>query len=368
VRDALAERLLARVMGWAPEDVAHERPDLQALAEYKYDGYQQFSPGMQFVESLAAWLGQFQTIEERRVAYDFIKKRVIFISEAEMRHLVSIAYTDVIRPILLREAASLLSVPEFNIAQIADSPQFKLLRRKSLFLGLSDGAHMDYFRRVSGLSNEQVHVDYRIEPSVADDLAKKLRKAVKGLTGSPKEAKKAAFDLVFLLNDFSGSSNTLLKSEDGRLKGKIPRAMETIAVLQRRQRPVVSRVGTRVFIILYVATERAIANLSQRLNQLKSPHWPSCEVKPVYILPESIRVTPERDPQMCRLLEDYYDASIMDSHLRTGGPDVIYGYAGGALPVILSHNTPNNSVYLLWANSPQTRALFPRVSRHREDL
>ena len=56
VRDLLAEQLLAKVMGWTQEDVARERPDLQAMASYNYDEYQQFSPGMRFVESLALWL------------------------------------------------------------------------------------------------------------------------------------------------------------------------------------------------------------------------------------------------------------------------------------------------------------------------
>ncbi len=60
MRDALAERLLANVMAWTPEDVARERPVLQALAAIKYDEYQQFSPGMRFVESLALWLAQFE--------------------------------------------------------------------------------------------------------------------------------------------------------------------------------------------------------------------------------------------------------------------------------------------------------------------
>lgn len=52
MKDALAERLLAAVMNWKEEDVARERPDLQAMAAYKYDEYRQFSPGMRFVESL----------------------------------------------------------------------------------------------------------------------------------------------------------------------------------------------------------------------------------------------------------------------------------------------------------------------------
>jgi len=188
MRDALAERLLAQVMGWSPEDVARERPDLQAMATYKYDGYQQFSPGMRFVESLAVWLYNFQKVEERRIAYEFIKKRLVFISEAEVHQLVSIAFPDAIRPILLREAASLLSIPDFKVSKIMNSTEYKLLCRKSLFLGLSDGAHIDNFRRTSGLSNEQVHVDYRIEDKTAQELGIKLRQDVQALTGKAESA------------------------------------------------------------------------------------------------------------------------------------------------------------------------------------
>ena len=81
MREALAERLLAEVMHWSPEDVAEERSILQALASYKYDAYQQFSAGMHFIESLASWLTNFTEYGERYDAYNFIKNRLIFISE-----------------------------------------------------------------------------------------------------------------------------------------------------------------------------------------------------------------------------------------------------------------------------------------------
>jgi len=286
-----------------------------------------------------------------------------------MHHLVSIAYPDVIRPILLREAASLLSVPEFQVAKIANSTEFNLLRRKSLFLGLSDGARMDYFRRVSGLNNEQVYVEYRIDEKTAEDVSTKLRQDIQALTGSPEVASEASFEIVFLLNDFSGSSDTLLRQEDGEVKGKIARAMNSILDLQRQKPPLVAADRAKVFVILYVATDVALRNLRQRLSSLCSADWPKCEVKVVYTLSDDVRVTPENASSFDATLKKYYDSDIMDPHLEKGGPDVIYGYAGCALPVVLAHNTPNNSVYLLWANKPglRTCALFPRVSRHRED-
>jgi hypothetical protein len=139
VRDLLAERLLATVMEWTQEDVARERPDLQAMAAYKYDEYQQFSPGMRFVESLALWLSQFQHANERAVAYEFVKKRLIFCSTAELNHLVRIAYPDHIRPRLLRKVAVEAGYNERHVAKVANSIEFKIRQRQCLFLGLSDG-------------------------------------------------------------------------------------------------------------------------------------------------------------------------------------------------------------------------------------
>ena len=42
------------------------------------------------------------------------------------------------------------------------------------------------------------------------------------------------------------------------------------------------------------------------------------------------------------------------------------GFADGRLPLVLSHNTPNNSIYLIWAeDGHKVLGLFPRVSRHK---
>ncbi|MBK9968037.1 MAG: hypothetical protein IPP07_25470 [Holophagales bacterium] len=161
MRDALAERLLAEVMEWTPEDIARERPALQALALYKYDEYQQFAPGMRFVESLARWLGQFATADERRIAYSFVRSDLVFISAAEFRHLVSTSYPDYIRPLLLEMGAAALRLPAWDVRRVSASPEFHALQRQTLFLGLRDGARTDVFRRANPeLSTEQVLQTY----------------------------------------------------------------------------------------------------------------------------------------------------------------------------------------------------------------
>src|SRR5512140_998765 len=70
--DELAERLLVKVLAWGPEEVRLNLAVVQALATWKYDSYERFGHGRRFVESLALWLEQFKSIEERRVAFDFI--------------------------------------------------------------------------------------------------------------------------------------------------------------------------------------------------------------------------------------------------------------------------------------------------------
>jgi hypothetical protein len=65
----------------------------------------------------------------------------------------------------------------------------------------------------------------------------------------------------------------------------------------------------------------------------------------------------------------YFDPAADDEHGEVGGVSKRYGFADCRLPVVLSHNTPNNSLFLLWAEAEHSvRGLFPRVSRHQVRL
>ena len=66
--------------------------------------------------------------------------------------------------------------------------------------------------------------------------------------------------------------------------------------------------------------------------------------------------------------DEYYDSSTLeDGSTQVGGTGVKRGFANSLLPLVLSHNTPNNSVSLLWAyEHASTRGLFPRIPRHKE--
>jgi hypothetical protein len=367
MREILAERLLAKVMNWTPENVANERPLLQAMAELKYDKYQQFAPGMRFVESLALWLRQFKTEKERLTAYEFVKLRLVFFSTAEIAHLVTIAYPDHIRPLLIRQAAKTIEVDERFIVRVANSKEYQTLRRECLFLGLSDGAHIDTFRRSTHaeLSHEQIWQTYEMSPKKGDNMLSELRQDLIPKIG---KANTSLFRMIFLLDDFSGSGMTYLRKDDEseKLAGKIAKFRDQLQ-LKDGLGKLVDLNDLYVGIIFYVITQHAIDYLTPLLKELfRKDSKVNFELHYVHLLDNNFSLDAVRDKAFFALTEKYYDSNAENKHTRIGGTNVRQGFAGCGLPLVLSHNTPNNSVFLLWAEEKyQVHGLFPRVSRHR---
>ncbi len=353
MRDELAERLLAVVMSWTPADVARERPRLQALADYKYDEYPQFSPGLRFVESLAQWLQQFDPAD-RPLAYDFVLQKLLFVSAAEFSHLVATVYPDYVRPFLIRQAAEELKLEPWRVADIAASPVFRIRRRQTLYLGLSDGARLDVFRRANPiLSNEQVYQTYEIRHERAESLREELKNDLLRL-GSQEEA---VFRTLVLLDDFSGTGYTYATKKMGRIARDLQDQQKPLAQL-------VSRDGVAVVAVVYVATEYARAELVKAAASL--PRATSTAVHAIHVIPDDLGLRPGSDP-FSSLVERYYDLDKLDKHFEKGGTkDARYGFGGRGLPLVLTHNTPNDSLFLLWTMKSQLQGLFPRVDRHKE--
>ncbi len=368
MKDALAEKLLAHVMQWGPQQVAQERPYLQVIAAYKYDEYQQFSPGMRFVESLASWLSQFKTQPERQTAFEFVKSQLLFVSSAEMNHLAESAYPDHIRPYLLRRAAAAMGANRYHVVRVASSPEFRLVERQCLFLGLSDGARIDVFRRANrGLSHEQIVQTYELPDARISELLEKLQKDTQ--PPDKEESPPRKFRTIVLLDDFSasGTSYYSLKAKaDGTFGGKIANFQRRLASPPDPLAQLADPKDLQIIVLLYVATEHARDYLAARSSAL----WGAgtCSVEVVQLIPEKVRLTESTGGTFCDLIRDYYDHSVFDSHFEKGGTeDARYGYAGGGLPLVLHHNCPNNSIALLWSYEDRdVRGLFPRVQRHKE--
>ncbi len=358
MRDALAELLLGTVMEWTDEEVGSQRPVLQALAGIKYDEYQQFSPGMRFVESLALWLKQFETMDERRAAYDFVISRLVFLSHAEMAHFSTIAYPDVIRPVFIEQAARDSSLTPFRISKVLGTNEFKRLEASSLFFGLSDGARIDQFRRSNKeLSHEQIFTSYEI----SDEKVEKIQEWLLKRGGN------SVAPALVLLDDFSASGKSCLLAEGEVATGKVARFICKIKDNKAWQ-SVVSFPKTRILIILYVATEQALANIRAGAEILKRELGIELTVLCVQRIADDISLKATDSGLFIEMINKYYDESVEDEHTKTGESDLKFGYASGGLPLVLHHNTPNNSIFLLWVeNSKLLTPLFPRVSRHKRE-
>lgn len=369
MKKELAEILLAKIMDWTDAEKAIERARLENFARYKYDEYQQFSPGLRFMESLALWLRQFDKGQERRVAYEFVLKRIIFMTRAEINHLVELCFPTIIRPRLIDDAASELGWSPHRVKAVVQESAYKARLRRTLVLGLSDGARTDHFRRVNpqDMSNEQVFHAYDVSAAKADNMVAKLKKDLEAILGRKPTGEETTFQYVVLLDDFSGSGTTAIRREkDGSWDGKITKIVHALEANDQLGRAIATS-GVRVLVVLYVASKQAADYLGERIPQLPFTKG-TIELAIVNELSARTPLDDVADADILGLANQdrYFDIDVDDEHAAVGEKSKRLGYAEGRLPLVLGHNTPNNSIYLLWAEDIQSvRGLFPRVSRHR---
>ncbi len=359
---------LSEIMRWDTESARSEFGWLRLMSRIKYDGYQDFLAGARFIESLADWLQQFE-LEDRAAAYGFVRNHLVYIGQPEMSHLVSLFYPDTVQWRLMQAVASRLSIPTYRVWAEPEAIRcFETLLRKTLFIELSDGARIDLFRRANALtiSNEQIVTAPRIIQAKWDSLLEDLR--------SDLGDAEARFAFVFLVDDFVGSGLTLLRKKDSVWKGKLLRFwddLQNVNVIGSHLEP------TWVLCVHhYIATHqatRAVLERHRQASEERGDQWfsfQSVQFSYGVILPEDFPVDAVRHRDFLRLVEEYYDDSVENRHTEVGGKDVRFGFGGCKLPLVLEHNTPNNSLALLWAetlggaNKRAMRPLFRRRQRH----
>jgi hypothetical protein len=126
-----------------------------------------------------------------------------------------------------------------------------------------------------------------------------------------------------------------------------------------------------VFLLLYVATRQAIDHIEYWAERFTSEKgYKPLQVKVLCIIEPENSLLKNSDDDVTALLgnDRYSDQRAADEHFKKGGTDdPRLGFAKCALPLVLSHNTPNNSIFILWGpEDMQFSGLFPRISRHRE--
>ena len=366
----LAENLLAKIMEWDDATKAKERTRLDRFAAYKYDQYQQFAPGRRFLESLALWLRQFEKGEERKIAYEMVRDRLVFISNEEMNSLVDLTFPTIIRPMLLHDAARESNESVYRSKMVLASESYRRRIRQMVVLGLSDGARTDRFRRVNAptISHEQVFHAYDISERKAEDMVCRLRHDLAKIMNCEPTAEEALFRYIVLLDDFSASGFSYIRSNSnsGQWGGKIAKIVTELSSDKGLGRCIADS-EVRVLVVLYIASRQAKEHIQKRLKKLSFKKG-IVELKVVFELNSATQLDAEVDKDLFRLLkkDNYFDDEADDKHAEVGGTSMRFGFADGRLPLILSHNTPNNSIYVLWAEDRHgVLGLFPRVSRHR---
>jgi hypothetical protein len=157
---------------------------------------------------------------------------------------------------------------------------------------------------------------------------------------------------------------SFLRRTDGRFDGKLATFVEGVLDESSPVNGLVVRQGLHVIVLLYVATERALAYLAEELGRVAGDTGIRFTIRSVHMIPEAVALRRADGAPFGNILRSYFVAEVSDEHMAVGGTDGMFGFADGGLPLVLAHNSPNNSVFLLWAQARGRRALFPRVSRH----
>lgn len=369
--NALALNLIADIMRWDTEEATREYAWLRLMSAVKYDGYSDFRAGVRFLESLATWLRQFQPAD-RPTAYDFVKTRLVYLSQAEMQRVIEVFIPETVTPHLRKAAATEVGIKPWEVWGNMDGvAAFNRLLRRSLFVGLSDGSRIDILRRAN--SPRLVQDQFVPMLDIGDEKWRDLHKELTEALGDD-----ARFDNVYLIDDFTASGTTFIRLVDGVWKGKLKKFNDLIVKARASLKgcfPVSDSYALHIH--HYVSTEQARAALEDRVADAKA-HLENRSFDEVTIteglrLPASLKMVGGTDAAMLDLCERYYDDHLyqrLKKHCdEAGQSDMKRGYANCALPVVLEHNAPNNAIPLVWAETtgrhgPPMRPLFRRRDRH----
>ena len=376
----LGLKILGQIMNWTDDRAREEFAWLKLMARLKYDGYRDFQAGMRFIESLATWLQQFEQ-HERETAYAFVRHTLVYIGPSEMQRLVEQFFPRTVRERLVHMVATECGIQPHRVLIDADArAASERLRRQTMFMGLSDGARIDTIRHANSdlLGNEQFVQGTQVDTEKWRDLLDNLRKDL--------DDPNTRFRLVYLVDDFAGSGTSFLRfdEETARWKGKLLRFKDSVESANN------ALDGDKLFedgwvlcVHHYLASSAAAKAIQERLDRLAGTgNLPEDWARATYpsfgmVLPRDLPIdaVDGRHGDFLELTRIYYDPRIRTKHTDVGGvADLGLGYGGCALSLVLEHNTPNNSVALLWAETdggvrdgvpaPAMRPLFRRRQRH----
>jgi len=344
--------------------------DLDVMAKYKYDHYELYGPGARFFEHLYLWLKQFHSVGERRSALKFIRNHLIFVSQREMQDLARSVYYEAVIPEIINQIIEENGLRKFEYAK-AYTTHFRDYLRQCLFIGLSDGAQINFFRRHHvELSQEQILPYYMTS---AETYLLKLKE----------ETGHQNFRAVFLIDDFTASGYTLIRKERSGT-GKVASLNGALRRVYEHHEQIIKKASS-VTICHYISTQQTQSHIKKYLPSIRAEmpgYGNKLKTYAAFTIPEDVRIrslkrlnssTKQQNQLLARIskmCDRYYDESFETERTRHLG-GVKFGFGQSGLPLVTYSNTPNNTIFLLWVNtrerkeSPVFHALFRRIDRHR---
>src|SRR5581483_5413765 len=177
------------------------------------------------------------------------------------------------------------------------------------------GARTDELRRASAgdISNEQIWQAYELGPDKTNDMLGELRTSLddSGFAHVP-----ARFNLIWLLDDFSGSGNTYIRFDaaSNRYKGKIKKIYD-----QLHRGDLVDTSHYEVFLLLYVATRQAIDHIEYWSERFTSENgYKPLQLRVLCPIERDVAVTANLTSELRQLLTHsrYQDEACADKHFR----------------------------------------------------
>lgn len=379
----LGLQVLSQIMSWDDDEARTEFRWLTFMSKYKYDDYSDYLAGVRFLESLATWLQQFEPAD-RKTTYQYLKQNLIFNSTAEMHRLVERLYPEFVQKHIVEAVSLKLNIPKHSVwATTEANREFEWQLRKALFLGLSDGARVDVLRRsnVGVISNEQIVAATQIDETKWQSLVKDLREDLEKI--KPGTGKNARFSRIYLIDDFTASGTSLIRfsEKEAKFKGKLERFHRSIEIARAalsKDYGYILEDDWKLIVHHYICTEHARKVINERYQNLinTGQNWfNDVEFTFSMVLPPDAALDRTSGEPFVEVCKKYYNPAIEDKHSEEcGDGDMTFGYCQCALPLVLEHNTPNNSLPLLWAETMSTkshhamRPLFRRRQRHSENI
>ena len=203
---------------------------------------------------------------------------------------------------------------------------------------------------------------YEISKAKVADMLSKLKK----------EINVDKFNSIVLIDDFTASGKSYFREEDdGTYTGKICKFLNSL-FSNESDNYIATLVDQNVHILIlfYMATNEAINTIKELIDKwmFSKDLKIKVNVEAIQFLRNDIKEDVLNKTEFINLAQKYFDNSIITTHYEVGIHSKPYlGFNECALPLVLNHNTPNNSLPILWipeSNENSFIGIFPRISRH----